>query len=314
MASMVIALHIWHLLLAAWSSTVESMATSTVAIFVALVVFFARGLYGQGLAFVRTHLKQSLGEGALWAVGAWLVLFAVNIVKTIYNDHQHFVQTVVQMRDDAASPPPTKFVGLGYVCELSNLPTEIPGHGTIELLPIEARSRGYGLGSSGFVEAHNNRNKPSTLIQRSWLKDLKTPADRIFSIGMASTRRCTIRNDGNKPLQNVLVSFEFDFGTNEKTVEEAPYCRHRVQVLLSEIDSGKSFVFYVFSNSQALTLLRFGRFAIAATPDSESEMVGLRALGAVQRDETFPFNPSKLRWGGVQPEDKYTCQKLPPTS
>jgi hypothetical protein len=317
MAAMLVVLqHLLNLLEAAWSSTVESMSTSTLAIFVTLVVFFARAVYTHGFAFVRAHLKQTLGEGALWAVGAWLVLFAFNIAKNVYNDHQRLVQNVQQATiaaANAAKPVPPKLVGLGWACETSGIPTETPPHSTIWMLPVAFMKGDPGAGSglwSGFEEAGNGGDKPIPTFPAVWLKELKTPMDRFKSLNSFNCLRCEVRNSGREPFLNVVINFTYEFTTGGSKEEMSKLCSRRYAVIISQINPGTPFVFYAVSQTKAWAHFSFPPVATLELPDSTPEIVAMRPIGT-NAWALFPLQPNNIQWNMRPPEDKDECQKSP---
>ena len=290
------------------------MGTTTLAICVALVLFLIRAAYRHGLLFVRAHVKQTLGEGALWAVSAWLLLFAFNIIKTVYNDHQQLVRQLQQMKvaaATAAKPIPPKLVGLGWSCEMSGVPTKTPPHSELWLLPLSANGASAIEGLlSGFIVNENPGGMPIPAINHGWLKELKTQGEQLSSLGTLSSRRCDIRNSGRDVFSNVQIVFEFEFRTNgTKGRINDDTCSRPYAVIIPEIDPGKPFVFYAVNQTAAWANFAFPAVATLELPDSTRQTVSLRQVGA--RPDAFNFLwPTQIHWNGRAPEDEQACKNL----
>jgi hypothetical protein len=292
------------------------MGTTTLAICVALVLYFIRTVYKHGLLFVREHLKQTLGEGALWAVGAWLALFAFNTVRKIYNDHQQLVQKIQEMKiaaANAAKPAPLRLVGLGYACEVANIPRQVLPNETLWLLPISAGGIGGQEGLiSGFRETKNEGNKPIAPINQYRLKEVRTWQDKTDSLGAMSSHRCEVRNLGGQVFSNIEINLTFAFLSIETSGAVLQnLCVRPYMIIIPEIDPGKSFVFYAVNYTDASVNFSFPEVASLELPDTTRQTVGLRQVGAGAEQLLF-IPATKVRWNGPKfpPEDKYTCTKL----
>jgi hypothetical protein len=306
--------HFWHLLLASWFSTVASMGTTTLAICVPLVVYFIRTVYKHGWPFVREHLRRTLGEGARWAVGAWLILFACNVVKNVYTDHQQLVQNVEQMKiaaANAAKPAPPKLVGLGWTCEISRIPFNTPPHSKIWILPVVFMKNDPGAFSgllSGFSGSENIGDKPMPTFPSVWLKEIRTPRDRAM-LNSFNCLRCEVRNSGREPFLNVVINFTYEFATGGSKEEMSKLCSRRYAVLIPQINPGTPFVFYAVSLTKALAHFTFPPVATLELPDSTPEIVAMRPIGT-NVWALFPLQPNNIQWNMRPPEDKDACQQF----
>jgi hypothetical protein len=311
MAAMVIALHhLRDLLEASWTASVASMGTTTLAIGALVVSVFIPFVYTilkDGFGSVRPHLTRLLGESA-FVLFLWASLYTWNVVKIIYQDHNHFVQQIQQMKiaaANAAKPRPPKQVGLGWSCEMSGVPTENPPHTTTWLLPltINGTSGVEGL-ISGFSENTNGGDKPMPLFPHDWLKELKSPTLRFESVenGM-SARRCEIRNLGQESFSNVEIIFDYDF---TRPNENTAVCSRLYGVIVPQIDPGKPFIFYAINVTATSAHFAFPKVATLELPDSARQTVEMRMIGT-QMEGIFPLFPTQIWWNGRAPELNEKC-------
>lgn len=311
---MVIALHhLRDLLGASWTASVASMGTTTLAIGALVVSVFIPFVYAvlkDGFGSVRPHLTRLLGESA-FVLFLWTSLYAWNVVKIIYQDHNHFVQQIQQMNIDAANaakPVPPKLVGLGWACShLYSLPAEVKPQTTIWMLPITVNG-GSALDGflSGFSENGNGGDKPTPLINSDWLKPIPA-ASRTLATFM-STSRCEVRNSGKEAFSNIDILFEIDFMLGGSKDEMSHPCPHRYGAVISEIDPGTSFTFYLVNQTAASAFVHFPPAATLETSSSPRELVALRPIGT-GFDMMMLLEPTQIHWNGRPPEEKEACVK-----
>jgi hypothetical protein len=95
--------HFANLLARAWSLCVVWMGTSTLAVAVAVISFLS--LLGVGLWKNRSDwkaaLKTTVARVAI-TVGAWLILYLLAVVTTLYQDHMFLVNSNEQREDEIA--------------------------------------------------------------------------------------------------------------------------------------------------------------------------------------------------------------------
>ena len=268
---MVAALH--HLvdcLSASWTSTVASMGTTTLALFLLAVVPFCASLgwhlYREGFVSMKEHTRRNLLGGVRWALVIWSAIYGWNVIKTIYNDHEQLVVQSDFIRHQARlelDRRNTEIAVLQKKCmspvvDLSahyssfiGFPVSVPPHSTIYVLMLDPKDSGWRGIDTGFYTYTNGTNKPQNWPNKSqFLRDPRMA-------GVVGCQ-CEIQNFAGKPIMHASMPVRIKW-YSEKTSGQSTQSTGSIvsaqmrTISLGPIKDGDTFSFYVINKSPTLS-------------------------------------------------------------
>ncbi len=296
---MVVAQHLSHLLAASWSSLVASLGTTTLAIGLAASTFFLPLVLmalRNGIASVRFHISQNLRDGLILTAIFWSLLYAWNVAKTVYIDHQLLVAEVAADRKRAAATPlptPALSPSLFMECHMISLPITIPAHAAIHL--IGANEKLMKSENWGFYDIPNDSDK-----DKPW-PDLKLMRERTNKLSKMEKLKagtvgylCNVGNLGPDDAVLLKVSLDLSFGDEKHTI--------RFEPIISPLPTHSTFPFFILNDCPIQTFLVWQEVAqVETSEEPQLHEVRLRREYRNPLDQIMMLFPSDIQWIGQQP-------------
>jgi|SRR5579863_8049231 len=286
--------HLFHLLVASWASLVASMGTTTLAIFVGLALVcapFAIAYCNGGVAVMKANVTRNVLIGAF----LWLALFAWNVARTIYLDHQQLVfitndlkGQVSAQKQELALLSPTIFME----CQTVSMSVVVPPHSTIHLIAINKKR--MQTQNWGFFDISNDKDAETQWPEAKTFKDKIAALTKDSKINSgAFGYRCAVSNHGPENVIYLRVPIDFWFDSNTTALRYEP--------IVPSLDVGQSFSFYVFNDCPDMVSAAWQQTAVVQTPQEKIHEVKLLRKYVNPVDQIMMFFPSNIQWVGEQP-------------
>ena len=245
------------------------------------------GLGAIGLAFLSANLdrhQNGLKVGALTALVCEVALFAYAVffyypATMIVASITH---TVVQL-------VPPDLTAVFMECHMTAFPFTIPARTTLHLIPA---NKNYMKSNTwGFYDIPNDTDKdtqwPNTKTMKERLKHISKNDAFTGEFGY----RCEVSNHGPDNILYLGVPLDFNYDNDKPAI--------RYQPVISSLDVGKSFVFYITNDCPEMASIIWQQEAKVRT-QQHPELHGIKLLREYHSmiDQIMLLPPSSIPWAG----------------